>query len=124
MLFLYQKTTLPFSVFISLYHTLLGPSFHMMPMEEEESKMNLYQQLIQQKIKTITPEELVSYSQDYDIPLTVEQAKKILHIARTNKINVFDPQERKKWVKELAKITSPQIAKKANELFLKFVNKK
>jgi 2,3-bisphosphoglycerate-independent phosphoglycerate mutase len=96
----------------------------MMPMEEEESKMNLYQQLIQQKIKTITPEELVSYSHDYGIPLTVEQAKKVLHIARTNKINVFDPQERKKWVKELAKITSPQTAKKANELFLKFINKK
>jgi Protein of unknown function (DUF2624) len=96
----------------------------MMPMEEEESKMNLYQQLIQQKIKMITPEELVSYSHDYGIPLTVEQAKKVLHIARTNKINVFDPQERKKWVKELAKITSPQTAKKANELFLKFINKK
>ena len=48
----------------------------MIRMEEEELKMNLYQQLIQQKIKTITPEELVSYSYDYDIPLTVEQAKK------------------------------------------------
>jgi hypothetical protein len=86
--------------------------------------MNFYQQIIQQKLKTITPEELVSYGHDYNIPITVEQAKKILDIARTNKINVFDPQERKKWVKELAKITSPQVAKKANDLFLKFVNKK
>lgn len=65
--------------------------------------MNLYQQLVQQKIKTMTPEELVSYSHDYDIPLTVEQAKKILHIARTNKINVFDPQERKNGLKNWPK---------------------
>ncbi|MBB5324732.1 hypothetical protein HNQ34_001830 [Anoxybacillus tepidamans] len=86
--------------------------------------MNLYQQLINQKIKTITPEELVSYSRDYGISLTVEEAKKIIHIARTNKINIFDPQERAKWVRELAKITSPQTAKQANELFLKFMNKK
>ncbi|MCZ0755582.1 DUF2624 domain-containing protein [Anoxybacillus sp. J5B_2022] len=86
--------------------------------------MNLYQQLINQKIKTITPEELVSYSRDYGIPLTIEEAKKIIQIARTNKIDVFNPQERAKWVRELAKITSPQTAKQANELFLKFVNKK
>nr|WP_252976626.1 DUF2624 family protein [Geobacillus stearothermophilus] len=45
-------------------------------------------------------------------------------MARTNDLNVFDPQERKKWVRELAKITSPEIAKKANELFLQFVQKK
>ncbi|MBB6284837.1 DUF2624 domain-containing protein [Geobacillus subterraneus] len=86
--------------------------------------MNFYQQLVKQKLKTITPEELVAYSQDYDLPITVSQAKKILQLARTNDINVFDPKERKKWVRELAKITSPEIAKKANELFLKFVQKK
>ncbi|AMX82873.1 hypothetical protein GS3922_03785 [Geobacillus subterraneus] len=86
--------------------------------------MNFYQQIVKQKLKTITPEQLVAYSQDYDLPITVSQAKKILHLARTNDINIFDPKERKKWVRELAKITSPEIAKKANELFLKFVQKK
>lgn len=86
--------------------------------------MNFYQQLAKQKLKTITPEELAAYSRDYGLPITVSQAKKILHLARTNDINVFDPQERKKWVRELAKITSPEIAKKANELFLQFVQKK
>ena len=86
--------------------------------------MNFYQQLVKQKLKTITPEELAAYSRDYGLPITVSQAKKILHLARTNDLNVFDPQERKKWVRELAKITSPEIAKKANELFLQFVQKK
>ncbi|MBA2873504.1 DUF2624 domain-containing protein [Thermaerobacillus caldiproteolyticus] len=86
--------------------------------------MNIYQQIINQKIKTITPEELVSYSRDYGISLTMEEAKKIIHIAQNRQINVFDPQERKKWIKELAKITSPQTARQANELFLKFIKKK
>jgi hypothetical protein len=86
--------------------------------------VNIYQQIINQKIKKITPEELVSYSEDYGIKLTIEEAKKIIYIARNNKINVFNPQERIKWVKELAKITSPQTAKQANELFLKFIKKK
>ncbi|WP_044894773.1 DUF2624 domain-containing protein [Bacillus alveayuensis] len=86
--------------------------------------MNIYQQIINQKIKKITPEELVSYSEDYGIKLTIEEAKKIIYIARNNKINVFNPQERIKWIKELAKITSPQTAKQANELFLKFIKKK
>ncbi|ASS98835.1 MULTISPECIES: DUF2624 domain-containing protein [Geobacillus] len=86
--------------------------------------MNIYQQLVKQKLKTITPEELVAYSREYGLPITASQAKQILHLARTNDINVFDPEERKKWVRELAKITSPDIARKANELFLKFVQKK
>jgi hypothetical protein len=86
--------------------------------------VNIYQQIINQKIKKITPEELVSYSEDYGIKLTIEEAKKIIYIARNNKINVFNPQERIKWIKELAKITSPQTAKQANELFLKFIKKK
>jgi hypothetical protein len=86
--------------------------------------MNIYQQIINQKIKTITPEELVSYSEDYGISLTIEEAKKIIDIVRHNKINIFDSQERMKWVRELAKITSPQTAKQANALFLKFMKKK
>ncbi|HZG60541.1 MAG TPA: DUF2624 domain-containing protein [Anoxybacillus sp.] len=86
--------------------------------------MNIYQKIINEKIKTITPEELVSYSQDYGIALTIEEAKKIIYLAQHNKINIFNPQERIKWVKELAKITSPQTAKQANELFLKFIKKK
>ncbi|KXG11304.1 hypothetical protein AT864_00387 [Anoxybacillus sp. P3H1B] len=86
--------------------------------------MNLYQQLLNQKIKTITPEELVSYSRDYNIPLTLEEAEQIIQIARNNKINIFNAQERAKWVRELAKITSPQTAKQANELFMKFTSKK
>lgn len=65
--------------------------------------MNLYQQLVQQKIKTMTPEELVSYSHDYDIPLTVEQAKKILHIARTNKINGLIRKKEKNGLKNWPK---------------------
>jgi Mn-dependent DtxR family transcriptional regulator len=86
--------------------------------------MNIYQQIVNQKIKTITPEELVSYSKDYGIYLTKEEAQKIIQLVRNNKINVFDPKERVKWVKELAKITSPQTAKQANALFLQFTKKK
>lgn len=38
--------------------------------------MNFYQQLVKQKLKTITPEELAAYSRDYGLPITVSQAKK------------------------------------------------
>ncbi|BBW95574.1 DUF2624 domain-containing protein [Geobacillus sp. FSL W8-0032] len=86
--------------------------------------MNVYHQLVRQKLKTITPEELVAYSHRYGLAITIKQAQTILDLARTNDINVFDPQERKKWVRELAKITSPEIARKANELFLQFMKKK
>jgi len=89
----------------------------------EYGMMNIYEHIINQKIKTITPEELIAYGNQYNIPLTKEEAQKIIQLARKHKINVFDSTERVKWVRELAKITSPQTAKQANALFLKFMKK-
>ena len=86
--------------------------------------MNIYEHIINQKIKSITPEELVGYGNQYNIRLTKEEAQKIIQLVRNNKINLFDPNERAKWVKELAKVTSPETAKQANALFLNFMKKK
>jgi hypothetical protein len=85
--------------------------------------MNIYQKIVNQKIKTITVDELLSYSKQYDIPLTKPMAQKaITYLKSKNSVNVdiFNPIERKKLLKEIAKVTSPDVARELNKLFLKF----
>ncbi len=85
--------------------------------------MNIYQRIVNQKIKTITVDELLSYSKQYDISLTKPQAQKAIGYLRTKadkKIDIFDPTERKKLLKEIAKVTSPEVARQLNSLFLQF----
>ncbi|GMB07603.1 uncharacterized protein DUF2624 [Thermolongibacillus altinsuensis] len=83
--------------------------------------MNIYHKIVQQKIKSLTADELMTYGKEYGITLSKEEAIKIIELIRKETIDVFNAEERIKWIRELAKLTSPQIAKQANELLRQFV---
>jgi Mn-dependent DtxR family transcriptional regulator len=83
--------------------------------------MNLYHKIVQQKMKSLTADELITYGKEYEITLSKEEAEKIIELIRKETIDVFNAEERTKWIRELAKLTSPQIAKQANELLRQFI---
>jgi hypothetical protein len=80
--------------------------------------MRLLEQIVNQKLNRITRDELLKHSKKHDIKITSAQADKIVELIRGKNINIFDSSERARLVKEVAKITGPQTAKKMNELFL------
>lgn len=82
--------------------------------------MNIYQQIVNKKLHNITPEELMNYSAQYNISLTTDQAKKVSALLQSKKVNVFNTSERIQLMKEVAKITGHETAKKVNQLFLEF----
>lgn len=82
--------------------------------------MNIYQQIVNKKLHNITPDELLSYSSQYNISLTGDQAKKISTLLQAKKVNVFNTSERIQLMKEVAKITGHETAKKVNQLFTEF----
>ena len=85
--------------------------------------MNIYQQIVNQKLKTITPEELLAYGKKYNISVTKEQAQKVIILMKDNKnINIFNPEEKKQLLREIARVTSPQVARQLNNLFIKFTS--
>ncbi|AST92594.1 DUF2624 domain-containing protein [Sutcliffiella cohnii] len=85
--------------------------------------MNIYQQIINKKLNTLSPEELVQYAQQYNIEISMEQAKKIIKLVKekNGKVNVFNTSERLQLMKELSKITGHETAKKVNQLFMEFI---
>ncbi|QFT89873.1 hypothetical protein FIU87_14510 [Bacillus sp. THAF10] len=83
--------------------------------------MNIYQQIVNKKLHGITPKELLKYSDEYNINLTSDQAKKVAALLNSKKVNVFNTSERIQLMKEVAKITGHETAKKVNQLFLEFI---
>lgn len=83
--------------------------------------MNVYQQLVNQKLKSVTEKDLIKYSKTYDIPITNLQAKQIAFVIRNTKnLNIFNDHERKKLLKEIARITNLNVARQLNKLFLTY----
>ncbi|GIO27562.1 DUF2624 domain-containing protein [Ornithinibacillus bavariensis] len=74
-------------------------------------------QIILTKMRQITSEDILKYAKEYGFNLSSEQAKEISKYVQGNRIDPFDKKERDKMLNDLSRITDPQTAKKANQLF-------
>ncbi|MCP8616883.1 DUF2624 domain-containing protein [Salirhabdus salicampi] len=77
----------------------------------------IIKQMVQQKIKELTVEELISYSEQYDFSLTEKQAKAIIHYIKTKDLDPFNEKDRYKLLKKVASVTDEETAQKAYKLF-------
>lgn len=51
--------------------------------------MILFEKIIQQKINSLKPEELVSYAKQYDISISINEAKQLLQLVQGKKSTCF-----------------------------------
>ncbi|OZI13059.1 DUF2624 domain-containing protein [Bacillus sp. FJAT-42315] len=82
--------------------------------------MKLVQHLINQRAQTITADELMKYARGLSISLKQEEAEKIAGQLRRKKIDLFNDGERIQLLKDIARITNEQTARKINRLFSMF----
>lgn len=82
--------------------------------------MNIFENIINHKINTITADELVKYGNQFQISITMSQAQKIAEYLRGKQINIFNNRDRVKVIKEIAKVAGPETAKEVNRLFSAF----
>lgn len=80
-----------------------------------------FEQMMMNKLKSLTPKELLKYASTYEIPITEKQAKQIVQFLKTNKLNPAKEKDRKLMLKQLANITDKQTALKAERLFQKLI---
>ncbi|RDI43982.1 DUF2624 domain-containing protein [Falsibacillus pallidus] len=84
--------------------------------------MKLLQNVVNHKINTVTPEELLKYAKQYNVQINQNQAEKIANHIRGKNINIFDDAQRSKLVRDVAKIAGPSVAKELNALFIQFTS--
>ncbi|WP_096270603.1 DUF2624 domain-containing protein [Paucisalibacillus globulus] len=78
-------------------------------------------QMIINKMRQITPEDILIYSQKYGFVISQEQAIEISNYVRRKKLNPFDKREREKMLRDLSEITDRNTAIKANKLFYELI---
>jgi hypothetical protein len=83
--------------------------------------MRLLEQIINQKLNRITKDELLKLAKNHNISITSQQAEQIVGLIRGKNINIFNTTERARLIKDVAKITSPEVARKVNKLFQEFI---
>lgn len=73
-------------------------------------------EIIKNKLRKLTTEELLHYSSQYGFSLTNTQANQIVSYLRTSSPNPFDQADRDRFMMELEKITDPKTALAAQQL--------
>lgn len=84
--------------------------------------MNFIQQIVNRKLNNITTNELLKLSKEYQIPITEEQAQKIVSLIKGKNINIYNHTERIDLIKQIAKLTSPSTAQQVNTLLQNLLN--
>lgn len=82
------------------------------------------QQFINQKLKTITVDELLKHAQNYNVTLSQAEAAKIITILKAERnISINNDEQHRNIIKKIGKEVNVNLAKKANELLKQFKNK-
>ena len=82
--------------------------------------MNIFENIINHKISSITAAELLKYANQFQISISNQHAAQIADYLNGKNVNIFNSVERAKLVKEIAKIDGADTAKEVNRLFLQF----
>jgi hypothetical protein len=82
--------------------------------------MNIFENIINHKISSITADELLKYANQFQISISNQHASQIANFLSGKNVNIFNSGERAKLIKEIAKIAGADTAKEVNRLFLQF----
>ena len=82
--------------------------------------MNIFQNIINHKLNTMTADELLQYADQYQISLSRKEASQIANYIKGKKVNIFNDGERSQLIRELAKTTNIHTAKEVNRLLSSF----
>ncbi|MFB4166492.1 DUF2624 domain-containing protein [Virgibacillus sp. JSM 102003] len=81
----------------------------------------LIKDLAIKKMKQLSPEELLHYSDQNGIYITRIQAKQIISYLQNHSVDPFNESGRHRMLQELSRITDQETAKKSEKLFQQLI---
>jgi hypothetical protein len=80
------------------------------------------QKIVNLKVQNVTTNELLKYAQQYQVALSESDAKKIVVILKKNKVDIFDIQQRKRVINNIATEVNPTVAKSINKIIEQLIS--
>ncbi|NGP43539.1 DUF2624 domain-containing protein [Bacillaceae bacterium SIJ1] len=85
----------------------------------------IIQNIVNQKVKNLTTNELLKYAKKYDFSINRQQADSIINILKKEpRINIFDTQQRRRLIYSIEQETDPKTAQQLNQLLDELLNKR
>lgn len=78
-------------------------------------------QMVNNKIRQLTVDELLYYSKQYQFTLSEEQAQRIIHYLKNNQLDLFLKSNHPKIFQDLALITDQSTASQAQRLLYEII---
>jgi len=83
----------------------------------------IIQHIINHKIHTITPNELVQLASSQGIHISKKEAYQVIAIVKNEKINIANPKQIKRLLAKIKREVNPQAMKQTEKLLAAFYNK-
>lgn len=86
--------------------------------------MNFYQSFVNQRLRTLTTNEIVRLSPSNGLFIDLEEASKVSRLLHGSNINVFNKEERLALFNQITSITSSFVATDIDKLIQFYISKK
>lgn len=77
-------------------------------------------QMVNFKINQLTAEELVQLSEQHQVPVTMQQAEKVIAVLKTETIDVSNQQQIERMLAKLKKLNDPYLSSVLHSLLNQF----
>lgn len=81
------------------------------------------QQIVNHKINHITPQELVELAASQRIRISLSEARRVITILRTEKINITDEKQIKRILAKIQREVHPHVMKQVEQLLSTYYKK-
>lgn len=79
------------------------------------------QQMINHKINTLTPRQLYQLANQYNVSVSMTQARQITAILHRQPVNIADEMQRKRILNQIAHEVDPGVARKIKTMLESFL---
>lgn len=77
--------------------------------------------LVNLKLTTMSPKELLEFADKYDIEMTHDQAVRVVSLIQKGSFNLFDDEKRQAILKKIARDINPDLSQSMHTLFQRFI---
>lgn len=86
--------------------------------------MNFYQSFVNQRLRTLTPNEVVKLAPNNGVFIDLREASKVSRLLNSSNVNVFNKEERMALIDQITKITSSFVATEFDKIIQYYLSKK
>jgi hypothetical protein len=86
--------------------------------------MDFYQSFVNQRVRTLAPNEIVKLGPNNGVMIDVNEATRASRLLHGSNVNVFNDREREKLLKAITKVTSSYVSDEVENIIQYYIKEK